>query len=170
MIWLHATDGNLVRLRPIYLSIVDNVRTRSLGFGETFQKLLEWKVMKTVGEILKTEREVKNLSLDEVAAATKIKKEFLEAIENGVFRKITSEVTLRGFIKNYAEFLGLSSKAVLAVFKRDFIQEKKATTIVSRPGFHWTPQLTLILAVAIFVLLLAAYLARQYLSLVNTPY
>ena len=126
--------------------------------------------MKTVGEILKDEREVKNLSLDEVATATKIKKEFLEAIEKNDFQKILSEVTLRGFIKNYAEFLGLSSKSVLAVFKRDFIREKKAEVIVSRPGFHWTPQLTLLLIVSIFVLLLVAYLARQYLSLINTPY
>jgi len=126
--------------------------------------------MKNVGEILKNKRLEKKLALSEAQQATKIKKEFLEAIERNDFQKISSEVAARGFIKNYAEFLGLSSKSVLAVFKRDFIQGKRETIIPYRSGFIWTPKLTMILVVVIFTLLLVAYLSWQYLSLVSTPY
>jgi cytoskeletal protein RodZ len=126
--------------------------------------------MKTVGEILKTAREKKNISLDEVVGATKIKKEFLEAIENNDFQKISSEVAARGFIKNYAEFLGLSSKPILAIFKRDFVKDEEEIAFIQKSGFHWTPKLTLILVISIFALFLIIYLCWQYFSLVNAPY
>lgn len=126
--------------------------------------------MKTVGEILKNKRLEKKLALSEVEGATKIKKEFLEAIERNDFQKISSEVAARGFIKNYGEFLGLSSKPILAIFKRDFTKDKQETTFVWKPRFHWTPKLTVILVVVVFALLLLTYLSWQYFSLVNTPY
>lgn len=126
--------------------------------------------MRSVGEILKNKRLEKNLGLGEVEAATKIKKEFLEAIEKNNFQKISSEVATRGFIKNYAEFLGLSSRNVLAVFKRDFVQNKREIKIPYSSRFVWTPKLTMILLVVIFAILLIAYLIRQYFSLANTPY
>lgn len=126
--------------------------------------------MKSVGEILKTAREKKSIGLDEVVAATKIKKEFLEAIEANDFQQISSEVAAKGFIKNYAEFLGLSSRPILAIFKRDFIGDKKETIYPYRSNFHWTPRLTLVVIIVIFALLLATYLGWQYFSLANTPY
>lgn len=126
--------------------------------------------MKSVGEILRNERLGKKLALSEVEGVTKIKREFLEAIENNDFQKISSEVAARGFIKNYAEFLGLSSKPILAIFKRDFTKDKKEITSLYKSGFHWTPKMTLILIISIFALLLIIYLGWQYFSLVNTPY
>lgn len=126
--------------------------------------------MKTVGEILRNERLEKKLALSEVEGATKIKKEFLEAIEGNNFQRISSEVAARGFIKNYAEFLGLSSKPILAVFKRDFVGGIKKTIPAYYSSFYWTPKLTLILVISIFALLLIIYLSWQYFSLVNTPY
>lgn len=126
--------------------------------------------MKSVGEILRNERLEKKLALSEVEGATKIKKEFLEAIETNDFQQISSEVAAKGFIKNYAEFLGLSSRPILAIFKRDFIGDKKETIYPYRSNFHWTPRLTLVVIISIFVLLLIIYLSWQYFSLVNTPY
>lgn len=126
--------------------------------------------MKSVGEILRTNREKKNIDLEEVAGATKIKKEFLEAIERDDFQKISSEVITRGFIKNYAEFLELSPESVLSVFKRDFVGKNSRPAVFLKPDFVWTPKLTLITLAVIFSLLMGAYLAHQYFSLANTPY
>ena len=78
-------------------------------------------------------------------------------------------ITVRGFVKNYAEFLELGQERILALFKRDFplaIKPKRRNERV----FSWTPQTTTILAVTLFALALAAYLLWQYLSLKNTPY
>lgn len=132
--------------------------------------------MRTVGEILKRAREEKSISLDEVVAATKIKKAFLESLEADDFQKISSVVSVRGFIKNYAEFLGLSSRSVLAVFRRDFnfIQEKEAFPggffkRIGRPGLHWSPKTTLILVIFMAFFALSAYLGYQYFSLIRKP-
>lgn len=126
--------------------------------------------MRSIGEILRTNREKRNINLDEVAGATKIKKEFLEAIEKNDFQKISSEVVTKGFIKNYAEFLGLSPQAAISVFKRDFVEKNNRPAVFLKPDFVWTPKLTLITVIIVFSFLIGAYLIRQYLSLANTPY
>ena len=76
--------------------------------------------MKTVGQILKSHRLKQNLSLDQVALATKIKKTFLKAIEADDFSIFDSYATAYGFIRNYARFLKIDERQTLAVFKRDF--------------------------------------------------
>ena len=126
--------------------------------------------MRNVGEILRTTREKRNIDLETVVVATKIKKEFLEAIERNDFHKISSEVVARGFIKNYAEFLELSPQAVLSVFKRDFVKKNNRLAVFLKPDFVWTPKLTLAAIIVVFSFLIGAYLIRQYLSLANTPY
>lgn len=132
--------------------------------------------MKTAGEILKTAREKKGIGLEEVASTTKIKKKFLENIEANKFQDFSSAVAVRGFVKNYAEFLGLSSGPVLAVFKRDFTDRKKKNLVVggaNRPVdqsvFCWSPRLTLVAVVGFVFLTLMAYLGYQYFSLVKKP-
>lgn len=126
--------------------------------------------MRSVGEILQAAREKKDISLKEVVEATKIKEEFLRAIEANQFQIIPSEVATKGFIKNYAELLGLSPQAVLSVFKRDFVEKNNRPVIFLKPDFVWTPRLTLITVVIVFAFLIGIYLIRQYLSLANTPY
>lgn len=64
----------------------------------------------TVGRSLKRAREEKNLSLDEVSRATKIKKEFLIAIEEDRFDALPGQVFTRGFIRAYGDFLGLDGQ------------------------------------------------------------
>lgn len=133
--------------------------------------------MKTVGEILKKAREEKGLGLDRVAAATRIKKRFLEAIEKNDFQNLPSKVAARGFVKNYADFLELSPKSVLAVFKRDFrirrgkeVLPRGLDRVAERSKFNWTPKLTLLTTIVLVFFILAAYLSYQYLSLVKNPH
>lgn len=126
--------------------------------------------MRSVGEILRTTREKRAISLEAVVEATRIKKEFLEALEKNDFQKISSEVVIKGFIKNYAEFLGLSPQAALSVFKRDFVEKTNRPAVFLKPDFVWTPRLTLVTVVVVFSFLIGVYLIRQYLSLANTPY
>lgn len=126
--------------------------------------------MKTVGEIIKTARKSKGLTIKQVASATKIRPAFLTAIEADDFSRFESKTIFRGFIKNYAEYLGLPSESVLAVFKRDFVDKKEVKTFICESGFCWTPKLTVILIITLFALLLAVYLLKQYLSLQTSPY
>ncbi len=76
--------------------------------------------MKTVGQILKKRRLDRGLTLEEISTKTKIKKLFLKAIETNNYSVFDSLATAQGFIRNYGQLLGLDSKQLLAVFKRDF--------------------------------------------------
>ncbi len=72
----------------------------------------------TVGEMLREARGKKNLSLEAVAAELCIRQVYLEAIENMDFKNIPPVPYDLGFIRSYAEFLGLNSERVVSAYKR----------------------------------------------------
>lgn len=73
-----------------------------------------------VGERLSLERRKRRLSIEEVAKGTKIRPQFLEALEHGDYKKLPSSAYVQGFIKIYAEYLGLPKREILALFRREF--------------------------------------------------
>src|SRR4029077_13601323 len=60
------------------------------------------------GEELRREREIRGISLKEISDATKISKRFLEAIERNDHRTLPAPVFTRGFVREYARYLGLN--------------------------------------------------------------
>lgn len=72
-----------------------------------------------LGGQLKAVRLTAELSLDQVAAITKIRKQFLSALENGNYGKFPAEVYSRGFLENYAEFLGFPKDEVMLQYRRE---------------------------------------------------
>src|SRR6266852_3516634 len=62
------------------------------------------------GEELRREREIRGISLKEIADATKISKRFLEAIERNDHKTLPAPVFTRGFIREYARYLGLQTE------------------------------------------------------------
>ena len=77
--------------------------------------------MREIGEILRKKREEKGLSYKDVQEAIKIRAYYLSAIEAGNFEAIPGEVYLKGFITNYATFLGLDRNEIL----NQYYQAKK---------------------------------------------
>src|SRR5450759_3558980 len=65
------------------------------------------------GEELRREREIRGISLKEIADATKISKRFLEAIERNDHRTLPAPVFTRGFVREYARYLGLSAEDIV---------------------------------------------------------
>lgn len=80
--------------------------------------------MTHAGVKLHEERIKKGFTLDEVAKATKIRSSFLEAIEKGDYEKLPPGTYAHGFVRNYAKFLGLPEREILAVFNREYDEEK----------------------------------------------
>ena len=62
---------------------------------------------KTVGEMLRTAREARKLSVEQVNRETKISVQAVRALEQDDFGSFPSETYLKGFVRTYAEFLGL---------------------------------------------------------------
>jgi cytoskeleton protein RodZ len=65
------------------------------------------------GEELRREREIRGISLKEIADATKISKRFLDAIERNDHRTLPAPVFTRGFVREYARYLGLNVEEIV---------------------------------------------------------
>lgn len=131
--------------------------------------------MKTAGLMLRDRRLEKKLELTDVTRVTKIRPEFLTSIENDDYSRLPSGATARGFISNYAQFLGLNPHHVLAVFRRDFLENQQGQIVprgvaepVSKTNF-WTPKTTVIALVACVFVVFGAYLIYQYRILTGPP-
>jgi cytoskeletal protein RodZ len=70
----------------------------------------------TFGERLKRERELREVSFDEVSKATRIAPRFLEALENEQWNKLPGGVFGRGFVRSIARYLGLSEENLLSEY------------------------------------------------------
>ncbi len=74
--------------------------------------------MQTIGEILRDARHGKQTTLEDAARATKIKVDILERIEGDDYASLPGVTYTKGFIKLYAEYLGLDSHAIIEQFIR----------------------------------------------------
>src|SRR5438270_71257 len=68
------------------------------------------------GERLKRERELREVSLDELSKATRISNRFLLALENEDWGKLPGGVFGHGFVRSIARYLGLSEEALLGEY------------------------------------------------------
>ncbi len=107
------------------------------------------------GECLKREREMREVSLQEVCAATRISTRFLQAMENEDWEKLPGGVFNRGFVRSVSRYLGLDEEAMLAEYDIAFSERAGAPAPVlppqpiprSFPG--WFPFLILLLCAGI---------------------
>jgi len=70
----------------------------------------------TFGERLKRERELREVTLDEVSKSTRISARFLHALENEDWSRLPGGVFGRGFVRTIARYLGLSEESLLAEY------------------------------------------------------
>lgn len=72
-----------------------------------------------VGHSLKVVRERRNFALADVSARLRIRRPYLEAIEEGRFGELPGAVYVSGFLRQYAEFLGLDPEQVLKSYQAE---------------------------------------------------
>lgn len=73
-----------------------------------------------IGEELKRKREEMGLSINDIENKIKIKATYIEAMENENFDKLPGRVYVKGFIRNYAKFLGLDHNLYLEEINKHF--------------------------------------------------
>lgn len=127
--------------------------------------------METIGSILKEARVKKRYSQARLEKETKIKKEFIEALEKQEWSKLPDFPVIFGFVKNIAQILKINQKRAAALLRRDY--PPKALSVNPKPdvskGFSWSPKLTFFLGLAIVSLVVFSYLAFQYLNFISPP-
>jgi cytoskeletal protein RodZ len=70
--------------------------------------------MESLGSYLRKERELRQMSLEEISQSTRIPLKMLLHIEEDAFDVLPGEVFARGFLKSYARSVGLDADDVLA--------------------------------------------------------
>ena len=76
--------------------------------------------MKSIGLILKTARQKKNFSVEDIYKFIKVHPKYIRALENDDYSVFDGRVHSKGFLKIYAEFLELDLNEVLALWRREY--------------------------------------------------
>jgi transcriptional regulator with XRE-family HTH domain len=72
--------------------------------------------MASIGQELKRERELRGISLNEIADSTKINIRFLRALEENQLDILPEQFFTKGIIRNYAKYLGLDEQSVINTY------------------------------------------------------
>jgi len=124
---------------------------------------------RTLGERLKMLRKRRHLSLDKAEEDTKVRRRFLEALEEDDYASLPADVYTMGFLAKYAEFLGANKDDLLGAYHRErgsnenvrlltpkrFLQEKR---------FILTPKLTVL---GLVILIFAGTIGYIFYSVEN---
>ena len=78
--------------------------------------------MKRLGEFLRGERQARGISLQQIAADTRISMKMLQAIEEGDAEQLPAPVLIKGFLRAYAQRIGLDPEDVIVEYQ-DLIEE-----------------------------------------------
>lgn len=111
--------------------------------------------------LLKNTRLDKEWDLSDISKKLKVSTKYLEALENGEISCYPQEPYCSLIIKDYADYLGLNGKDVLALFRRDFEQKNKIKK-TSRNSFSFTPKVTFGISVVLVVVIFIFYLISEY--------
>jgi cytoskeletal protein RodZ len=88
----------------------------------------------TIGQRLQQERAARRLTLEQAAQATRIRIPYLEAIERDDFTVMPSPVQGRGFLRLYAQYLGLDVDLALEEMRAAAVRKPTETEIISLDG------------------------------------
>lgn len=94
--------------------------------------------MPTVSEQLRQARELQALTVQQVAEATKIKSDYVRAIDDGNFETFTAPVYIRGFVRTYAGMLRLDVPEIMASLDAELSQSKTFAEAPALTGHNQT--------------------------------
>jgi cytoskeletal protein RodZ len=116
--------------------------------------------MSNFGANFRKAREAKGLPLEKIAAETRISTRFLTAIENEAFELLPGGIFNRGFIRAYADYLGLDSNQAVADYDRmSSVNQEPADVLrdVDRVPARSSDWNLYLVAAAILIVLMVAY-------------
>lgn len=127
--------------------------------------------MRSVGKVIKDARVKKRISKSALEDKTKIKADFIDALEKENWDNLPEYPVLQGFVRNISSVLKLDTKQMIALLRRDY--PPRDLRINPKPDvsekFSWSPKLTFLLGVAVISLIVITYLVFQYFSFVSPP-
>lgn len=127
----------------------------------------------TVGDELQARREELGYTLHKVEVATKIRGRYLRAIEASDFANLPNDVYSRGFVRQYAQYLGLPGAQFAKRYQEERggaqkpAQQVKPRAVALRLGVtsRWAASLAVLAVLALII----GYLLWQFSSLTSAP-
>src|SRR6185312_10800561 len=89
----------------------------------------------TFGEKLQREREMRGITLEEIAEATKIGTRSLRALEEQDFDKLPGGIFNKGFVRAYSKYLGIDEEQSVADYV-DAVNDAQLAGKLSRPDIE----------------------------------
>ena len=86
--------------------------------------------MKDIGNFLRERREAKGISLDEVEKDLKIRKKYLQNLEEGNIDIIPGKTYLVGYLKNYSKYLGIDEENINQIIQNYNNLEKRRVGLI----------------------------------------
>ena len=128
-------------------------------------------------ERLYSARERKGVDLYRAERDTKIRARYLGALERGDYKELPGAVYTKGFLRNYALYLGLDPDEVLDHWRRERGESRDAAPVIAvprpitapRPGLTFSPSIIVLAFLTVFVLAFGAYLALQVMRFAKPP-
>ncbi len=132
----------------------------------------------TLGERMKKIRDEKRLSLADVSKGTKIQTKYLQYFEEGEYMKLPADVYVKGFLRSYALYMGLSEINLIKQFEREkgihknikkIVEDEKAGKPINFSIFVISPKMIVVGLLTLLVLGSFGYLYLQVNNFVSTP-
>ena len=125
--------------------------------------------MQDIGNVLEKARNEKQISLEQASRETNIARRYLEALETGTYEVFPGEPYVVGFLRNYAEYLGLNPNECVTLYKQVKIQETAVPPEKLIPQKQFTiPRGVFIGAGAVILLIVVFSIGRIVIAKIGT--
>ncbi len=120
----------------------------------------------SLGHFLREAREKKGLSRDHIARVTRLRKQYIEALEDEDWEKLPSSVFVKGFIRAYAQEVGLDGKEAVSLYEGIAPVEERVPKPLVKPreSKRWN-YLFLIPIIAVLVIVFYVYKGEETITL-----
>lgn len=116
------------------------------------------------------------MKLPEMAKRTRIRQEYLSALEANQFDQLPAATFVKGYIKTYGQLFGFDYRPLLAMLRRDYRESARGTLVprdflkpVLRRRQLWTPITLIVIVLAGSFLSLASYVGFQWYQIQKPP-
>lgn len=130
----------------------------------------------TIGQALRSERQSRHISLERLAEQIHVKLSYLEALENDDFSLLPTAAYVRGYIRAYAQQLGVEPRPLLALLRRDYKETNKGVLVprefiksVRPRRLTWTPVTWIAISLMLFFGVVVSYLLIQWIRYTRPP-
>ncbi len=128
-------------------------------------------------ERLYAARERKGVDLYRAERDTKIRARYLAALEQGEYGELQGDVYTKGFLRNYAVYLGLDPEEVIGQWRRERGATQAPKTVLAvpkpiaqpRPGLQFSPGVVVAALLTILIAAIGVWLGVQVMRFAKPP-